>query len=431
MEQYVTRPVRRRLRLPERVSAGLGLFAFVWLALSAAGQQSVSSQSSQSSQGQQAPQLSGQVYQRPAPGPTGSVSGRAVFGDTQQPARFSSIVLIPVESVQTDPSRPGGFRGFGGMGGNGRTDLDGTFVINNVAVGDYYVAGQSPGYISETAVLQARAADGADMQALLASLPVARVTVGTTATVNLSLTRGGTIAGRIQWEDGSPATGQQVAAMMVTAGTNSVAAINQSGGRTLLIGGAFNAMSDDRGMFRLTGLAPGTYVVRASLQAPAGGSGPTFFQRTQMLTVYAPGKLRRSDAQSITIHLGEERDDLQWVIDLHALHNVSGRVGATSGPEPQSGSVRLVDTTDGTLNRSAPIGSDGSFTLSYLPPGNYTLTVSGASSNPANGNNAGRRGGQSTTTPGTTYQQYTGSLSVADTDVSGVSINLTPNSSQE
>jgi hypothetical protein len=392
-------------------------------------------QQTQQDQIAQPPQPAVQILQQPRDqGPTGAVSGRVVFGDTQQPARFAQVVLTPVEAVQVDSSRPGGgFRGFGGVGGNGRTDLDGTFTISNVAPGDYYVAGQAPGYIGELAILQARAADGADAQALLAGLPVARVTAGTTATVSVSLTRGGTIAGRIQWEDGSPAAGEQVTALLVTAGTSSTAAVNQSNGRGIAIGGGgFGGVgvsaSDDRGAFRVTGLAPGTYVVRVSLQAPASGGSTGFFQRTQQLTVYAPGKLRRSDAQTLTIHQGEERDDIQWVIDLHALHTITGRVGATSGPEPQSGNVRLVDSADSSLNRTAPIASDGTFTLSYVPSGSYTLTVSGASSVPSS--NGGARRGQSSTSTGVSFQQYTGSMSVADTDVSGVSINLTPSGSQ-
>ncbi|SEG22093.1 hypothetical protein SAMN05421819_2254 [Bryocella elongata] len=411
--------------------APLGAWATGQLPPAPEGQQAVQGQLS--GQAGQAGQTGGAgAYARSSAELTGSVSGRVVFGDTQQPARFSQVVLIPVQNVQTDSSRPGivrGFVGFGGSGGNARTDLDGNFVMTNVTTGDYYVAGQAAGYISETMVLQARVADGADAQALLASLPTVHVTAGSMATANVSLTRGGTVAGRIQWEDGSPAAGVQVSGLMMTAGTSTTAAVNQSGGRAINIAGAANAMSDDRGMFRITGLAPGTYVVRATLMAPSVGGNTNFMQRTQALTIYAPGKLRRSDAQSITLHQGEERDDLQWVIDLHALHTVTGRVGATSGPEPESGSVRLVDTTDSTLNRTAAIASDGTFTLSYVPSGNYTLSVNGASSNPMSGN-GGRRGGQASTTPGTTYQQYSGSLSVADTDVSGVSINLTPNSSQ-
>ena len=370
-------------------------------------------------------------------GPTGSVSGRVVLGDTQLPARFAQVVLIPVENVETDARPGGGFRGLG-AGGQGHTDLDGQFTINGVAAGDYYVAGQVTGYISQTAILQARAAEGADAQGLLNSLPVAHVSGGGQATVNLALTRGGTIAGRVVWDDGSPAAGIQVSSQMVTAGTSSTAAVNQAGGRGIALngfgfGGGSGGFTDDRGSFRVTGLAPGTYVIRVTVQAPMAtpaGNGPANFSRVQSIVLYAPGKMRRADAQVFTIHEGEERPDVQMVLDLHALHTVSGRVGATSGPEPQSGSVRLADPTDGTLNRTAVVASDGSFTLTYVPSGSYTLTVSGASTNPAGGNGGGRgRGGQSST-PGTTFQPYSGSLTVTDTDLSGVAITLTPNGSE-
>lgn len=369
--------------------------------------------------------------------PTGQVSGRVILGDTQQPARFAQVVLIPAESVQTDGRPGGGFRGFA-AGGNGRTDLEGQFTISGVAAGDYFVGGQVPGYVSETTLLQARAADGADAQALLGSLPVAHVTAAGFATVNLALTRGATIAGRIQWDDGSPASGVQVYAQKVTAGTSATAAVNQAGGRGPNFGGLGFAggtisLTDDRGAFRVSGLAPATYVVRVGVQAPmapAAGAAPSNFTRTQMLFLYAPGKLRRADAQTFTLREGEERGDVQMVLDLHALHTVSGRVSAASGPEPQSGSVRLVDPSDPTLNRIGVIGTDGTFTLMYVPSGSYTMTVSGASSNPAGGFNRGRNNGATSTIQATTFQQYSGSLTVTDTNVSGVAIVLTPNGSQ-
>jgi hypothetical protein len=361
-------------------------------------------------------------------GPTGSVSGRIVFGDTQAPARFAQVVLIPVQSVQTDSRPGGGFRGFN-MGGNGRTDLDGNFTLANVAVGDYYVSGQAPGYISETAILQARAAEGADADALLAGLPTAHVTAGTMATVNVSLSRGATVAGHLQWDDGSPASGVQVSASMVSAGTTATAAFNQAGGRGGFAGGFAGASSggftDDRGEFRISGLAPGVYTVRVTLQAPASGGSPTFMQRAQTITLYAPGKVRRADAQTFTLHAGEERDDLQMVLNLRALHTVTGRVGAASGPEPESGSVRLVDTTDSTLSRTASLAADGSFALTYVPAGNYTLSVSGASTTPLS-SFGGRRGGSTSSSPGVAFQPFSETLSVTDTDVSGVAVNLTP-----
>lgn len=368
-------------------------------------------------------------------GLTGTITGRLVYGDTQQPARFAQVVLVPAQVVQADSQPGGGIRGFAGMGGNGRTDLDGNFTLTNVAAGDYYVAGQSAGYISETSMLQARAADGENAQALLTTLPVAHVTAGGTATVNVSLTRGGTLAGRIQWDDGSPATGVQVSAVLVTVGTSSTAAINQGGGQgggRGGFGGGFaggagsGTLADDRGYFRISGLMPGTYYVRATLQAPISGGGTTgFLQRSQAMIFYAPSKVRRADAETVTLHEGEERGDIQLLVDLRSMHTLSGRVGATSGPEPESGSVRLVDATDSTLSRTGAIAPDGTFTLSYVPAGNYTLSISGASSNPST-SFGGRRGQQTST--GVTYQQYTGTLTVTDTDVSGISISLTPNS---
>ena len=47
------------------------------------------------------------------------------------------------------------------------------------------------------------------------------------------------------------------------------------------------------------------------------------------IALYAPGKVRRTDAQVFTLKSGEERDDVQFTVDMSALHTVSGHVGGT------------------------------------------------------------------------------------------------------
>jgi hypothetical protein len=110
---------------------------------------------------------------------------------------------------------------------------------------------------------------------------------------------------------------------------------------------------------------------------------------------------------------------------------VTGHVAAVSGPAVQSGSVRVVDAVDSTLTRTAQVNADGSFTLSYMPEGTYTLTATGSTQASNSNGRFGRGGGGSTSsTSGGTFQAFSESLSVSDTDVSGVAINLAPASSQ-
>ena len=185
--------------------------------------------------------------------------------------------------------------------------------------------------------------------------------------------------------------------------------------------------SDDRGVFRITGLAPGSYWVRATMMTPATDPGAGVVQRMSSIVMYAPGKVRRSDADTITLKATEERDDLMFVLNLSALHTVSGHVGATDQGNIATGVVRLTDSQDSSLTRVAMIQPDGSFVMQWVPAGTYTLAVSNASNVAAPA--FGRRG-QNSGSSGTNYSPFQESLTVTDTDVSGIGVTLTPATAQ-
>ncbi len=303
--------------------------------------------------------------------------------------------------------------------------MDGNYTVQ-AEPGDYYVTASAIGYASPVAEAAARLRSGAGAADLLATLPQVHVAEAGGGTANITLDRGGVIQGKLQWDDGTAAAGVNVSVQSTNsaagAPTDLTRVVSQLGGG---FGGGFGGfqMSDDRGMFRITGLAPGSYWVRATMMTPAADPGAGGPQRMSSVVMYAPGKVRRSDAETVTLKSGEERDDLQFVLDLSALHNVSGHVGATDQGNIAAGMVRLTDTQDSSLTRMGMIQPDGSFVVQWVPAGTYTLAVSNASNMPSPG--FGRRG-QNTSTGGTSYAPFQESLTVTDTDVSGVGVTLTP-----
>lgn len=351
-----------------------------------------------------------------------TVSGRVVCADTQRAARFAEVMLLPATQDEG---------GFGrGRRLTGHTDLDGNFVIGDVSPGDYYVAGQLTGYINQATQVEAVLSSGADTTTALSGVPEVHVGAGG-ATAQLSLQRGGVIAGTVTWDDGSPASGVQVSAQSApTTATSGSGTPPGPGTGTFRLGAGFGgfagfggSQTDDRGRFRVTGLAPGSYVLRASVQAPApqrgGDSGS---MRTLNLSVYAPDKMRRADAATITLAAAEERDDVAVTMGLAALHSVSGTVSSTSAAV-RSGMVSLTDQSDSTLNRMGVINADGSFVVPYVPAGNYTLRVN-ASTQPLNG--MGRGGGAANASSGVRFQPLQESVTVVDSDLTGLTLNVTP-----
>jgi hypothetical protein len=352
-------------------------------------------------------------------GPTGSVSGTVIAADTQQPARFVQVTLISTAAGNNNGDDA--VRGFGGMA-SARTELDGTFLATNVAPGDYYVTAWAPGYIPERSILQAEMNAGKDPGTLLAQIPVVHVSADSTSSVTTTMQRGGTISGRIVWEDGSPAAGLTVT--VVSSDTNvalpaALAAIQAPGVQT-------SAATDDRGGFRISGLPGGNYVVMTVIQNRGIGGG---FQRGPMapIRVYGSGFFHKADAKPINVRVGDERSDLRMVIDLHGLRTVTGHATASSpGLSVESGRVSLSDASDPSLQLQGTIDANGQFTVKYVPPGTYTLQVSGASTIAAS-NQFGNRGGQrgQSSTPGVTFQPFSQTVQVGDTDLSGVALTLT------
>ena len=357
------------------------------------------------------------------PRAVGSVTGTVFFGDTQRPARFATVQLFPVSSAAG-----GTFRG-GGGGAGARTALDGTFFMENVEAGDYYVSASATGYIAPATEMQALIANGATEEEAARKLTIVHVAQGAPSNTSLTLERGAVLAGTVLWDDGTPAAGVQVLPVATTTtqpGGGGGRLGNGFGGNGFG-GGGFRgspgemAVTDDRGHFRVMGIAPGEYYVRASVQAPIGGNagGPRGFARSINLTVFAPGKLRRTEAETVKLSSAEEHDGVSITLNLRALHTVSGQISATTGGSVTGGQVRVVDSSDSSLSRFGEIGSDGSFSVPYVPSGTYTMTVNARTG--GNGNP-----GQGGFTPGQGLQPLQQTLAVVDGDISGLTVTVTP-----
>lgn len=340
------------------------------------------------------------------------VLGRMTCADTQRAARFAQVTLISANG-----NGNGGGRRF-----SARTDLDGNFTIPNVPSGDYYVTGALPGYVNQARQVQTVLNAGTD-PAALSGVPLVHVSAGG-GSAALSLQRGGTLAGTVQWDDGTPAAGVSVAAQSATASSATSTDPARAFGNFAL-GGNAGAQTDDRGRFRLSGLAPGSYYLHATVQAPAPvRSDDRGFPRTLSLSVYAPDKIRRTDATPVTIGSGEERPDVNLVIGLAGMHTVSGTVSA-SAAQVRSGSVNLSDQTDPTLARNVAIASDGSFTIPYVPPGTYTLRITASSQLQSFGRGGGGAGNGGNNESVTRFQPLTESVTVSNTDLTGLSVTVT------
>ena len=74
---------------------------------------------------------------------TTTVSGHVYCADTNAPARMASVILQPAGAI--DALKPGGDNHVSSHGESVETLLDGSFTIQHVPPGTYYVIASEPG----------------------------------------------------------------------------------------------------------------------------------------------------------------------------------------------------------------------------------------------------------------------------------------------
>lgn len=282
----------------------------------------------------------------------------------------------------------------------GRTaiaDDTGSFTFDGLPAGLYTLSATKEAYV--TAAFGARRPQRPGHSIALRN--------GETRRIGLRLPRGAVITGTVLDQEGQPAPAVTVIALT----TRYVPA---AGERRLVNAGT--AVTDDRGIYRLFGLAAGDYVmsaaprgqtdpylqvlpeseVRRALAAVTGGDAwrsrpgiasptasalpPPEPRRTIALApVYYPGTTFASRAQPVQIAAAEERFGIDFQLDYVPTVAVSGMVSEPADvsltPSPQAGPI--------TIGRSTRAGADGRFFIPAVPPGEYALVARAFPSTPS------------------------------------------------
>ena len=336
------------------------------------------------------------------------VSGTIVTDESSpQPVRRALVTLTSSEAAVQKTTQ---------------TDASGRFTLAGVPAGRYTLAANKPGYV--------RVAYGArrfDRPGTPITLTDGQQMTG----VSLKMPRGSVISGVILDENGAPVFGVQVRVMQyrMQAGTRTLAPVAMAS----LLG----ETTDDRGAYRLFGLPPGEYIVSATprmgtvgeiramteaeirsalaaLQQPVApnpavpGAGPTAAANSAppakrdsgttvgFAPVYYPGTLSAAAAATVTVGAGEERNGVDFALQLVKTAKIEGAIVAPAGVPLQSVTLTLVPGGPAGLagglgpilpTSRASVGPDGKFSYTAIPPGQYTITARAA--RPAGGAGAG------------------------------------------
>ncbi|MFN7944177.1 MAG: carboxypeptidase regulatory-like domain-containing protein [Blastocatellia bacterium] len=287
---------------------------------------------------------------------TGVITGRVV-SDDGRPIPHASINII----------------GSGRRMLSGRmsivTDDEGNFQADGLDPAPYLVTATAPGYVMT-----------ADNRAVDLFDPGQPDYVYLGESVTITMMKGSVITGKVTSDSGDPVIGVQVRAMRV----------RDANGRPVTAASGFGASmigsrtTDDRGVYRLYGLAPGAYVISA------GGSGFSVRMTPYdaRMPIYHPSSTRDA-ASEITVRSGEEVSGIDIRYRAERGSAISGKVtgapaGGTSGVALSVTSINLRQASSGVVIASTfipPVGDQNGYAFYGVANGEYELVATRGGAN--------------------------------------------------
>jgi len=276
----------------------------------------------------------------------------------QQAIETKSAERAPISgTVLTRDGEPVGtayvsFGRIGSTSGSGivKVEANGSFKSEPLEAGIYRIFAGAPGYISDPQTVTAGLYHPGD-------------------TVSFQMIRGGVITGKVTNADNAPVIAAYVRAIRVK---------DQNGKPLQFQNIVRERMTDDRGIYRLYSLVPGSYVVSAGGPARfSGGMPPTQYE--QNAPTYSPASTRDA-ALEVTLNNGDELTmDIQYRGEPG--HAVSGAVaGLVDQNDPRTTYGANISLIDVRTRTALPAANASSFTkyafaIYGVPDGEYEITA--------------------------------------------------------
>lgn len=283
------------------------------------------------------------------------VSGR-VLSSSGEPVRKATVRLQRA-GVQIVMRGPGGPPNLPGMYAESTGD-NGEFTFNDVEAGSYQLQAERSGFVTQF------------YGARSPSTPGTPLTLREGDKLNelaIRMVPQAVITGRVFDQDGDPVAGAEVRASHYV----------YTGGQRQLRPEGTGGTTDDQGFFRISGLAPGRYYVRAEVRnatVRAEADVATYFPNSPELRSAAPLDVTPgAELSGVNLRLRRER---VFTIRGTVRNTDTGRPAANTSVmvlPPEGPSPDLMAGPGGLFLSETRTDGEGKFELRGLPGGSYTL----------------------------------------------------------
>jgi len=309
---------------------------------------------------------------------TASISGR-VLTDTQppRPVRRATVTINSADRT---------------VGRTVVTDEAGRFLVADLPAGRYNISSTKRGWVP--AAYGARGPGRSGRSIALAD--------GERATPTITLVKSAAITGVVLDQNGQPPPGLTMRVFRY--------GYSPTGERSLVFAAGTSWGPDERGMYRIYGLAPGDYYVtatsnlffgpdaalhltsdvdvqeamRAVQSGPAAPMADVAQRGVTLAPTFYPGTANPAQATPVTVRAGEERAGVDFTVQYVASARITGTVQVPDGMKPETVRLNLVNSNPPVADfgfsgmRNANLRTDSTFEFTDIVPGQYSIGAHGS-----------------------------------------------------
>src|SRR5208282_283199 len=278
-----------------------------------------------------------------------TIQGVVIKAGTGEPLHKATVEALPAANRRGPADES--------QGGSAETDAMGRFEMKGLAPGQYRLTASRNGYVRQ--LYGQRTPGGSGAMLTLSSGEKS-------PNITFQMIPAAVISGHVYDEDGEPVVYAQVSAMQYRYANGQRQLMNSGSGQT-----------NDLGEFRIFGLSPGQYYVRAMHRISRPETAKT---GEGYVPIYYPGVADSSRAAPLALRGGDESSGVDISLQPVRTLAVRGNVLTTGcGGASPGGMVFLSEQNSGTnaISPSTVRDANGQKTFEFpsVPPGSYFLSA--------------------------------------------------------